>query len=82
MEERCAQLALQKGLTKRETEILTMLARGRNGKFIEEHYVVSYNTVKTHVKHIYLKLDVHSQQELIDLVENFGCAEEKGGMDG
>lgn len=82
LEERCAQLALQKGLTKRETEILTMLARGRNGKFIEEHYVVSYNTVKTHVKHIYLKLDVHSQQELIDLVENFGCAEEKGGMDG
>ena len=46
-----------------------MLAKGRNGKFIEDFYTVSYNTVKTHVKHIYTKLDVHSQQELIDLVE-------------
>ena len=71
-ESRCARLAAQRGLTKRETEIMAMLARGRNGKFIEEHYVVSYNTVKTHVKHIYMKLDVHSQQELIDAVEHFG----------
>lgn len=70
LEGRCARLAKECGLTKRETEIMTMLARGRNGKFIEEHYVVSYNTVKTHVKHIYMKLDVHSQQELIDLVED------------
>ena len=29
---------------------------------------VSYNTVKTHVAHIYTKLGVHSHQELIDLV--------------
>lgn len=71
LEDRCARLAAQRGLTKRETEIMAMMARGRNGKFIEEHYVVSYNTVKTHVKHIYMKLDVHSQQELIDLVEDF-----------
>lgn len=27
------------------------------------------NTVKTHVANIYAKLGVHSQQELIDLVE-------------
>lgn len=49
-----------------------MLARGRNGQFVMEHYVVSRNTVKSHVKHIYAKLDVHSQQELIDLVERAG----------
>ena len=57
------------GLTEREIEIFAMLARGRNGSFVQNHYVVSRNTVKTHVKHIYRKLDVHSQQELIDLVE-------------
>ncbi|MZJ95640.1 hypothetical protein GT610_13515 [Eggerthella sp. BIOML-A3] len=28
--------------------------------------------VKTHVSHIYAKLDVHSHQELIDLVERQG----------
>lgn len=69
IEQRCAKVAAERGLTNRESEILVMLAKGRNGKFIEDFYTVSYNTVKTHVKHIYTKLDVHSQQELIDLVE-------------
>lgn len=69
IEERCAELGAERGLTERETEIFAMLARGRNGQFVMEHYVVSRNTVKSHVKHIYAKLDVHSQQELIDLVE-------------
>ncbi len=31
--------------------------------------MVSRNTVKAHVKHIYAKLDIHSHQDLIDLVE-------------
>lgn len=69
IEQRCAKVAAESGLTNRESEILVMPAKGRNGKFIEDFYTVSYNTVKTHVKHIYTKLDVHSQQELIDLVE-------------
>lgn len=69
IEECCEAIGEERGLTKRETEIFAMLARGRNGGFIQEHYVISYNTVKTHVKRIYKKLDVHSQQELIDLVE-------------
>ncbi|MDJ1651449.1 MULTISPECIES: helix-turn-helix transcriptional regulator [Gordonibacter] len=70
IEECCAVLGAQHGLTERETEIFSMLARGRNGTFIMEHYVISRNTVKSHIKHIYAKLDVHSQQELIDLVES------------
>ena len=47
-----------------------MLARGHNGYHIRDELALSYNTVKTHVKRIYRKLDVHSQQELIDLVES------------
>lgn len=70
IEDRCAELGAACGLTDRETEIFAMLARGRNGQFVMDHYVVSRNTVKSHVKHIYAKLDVHSQQELIDLVEH------------
>ena len=31
--------------------------------------VISRNTTKSHIKNIYGKLDVHSHQELIDLVE-------------
>lgn len=69
LEERCAQLAREWGLTKREQEIFVMLARGRNGAYIQEHFTLSRNTVKSHIKHIYSKLGVHSHQELIDLVE-------------
>ncbi len=73
IEKRCAVLGAESGLTEREVEIFAMLARGRNGQFVMDHYVVSRNTVKSHVKHIYAKLDVHSQQELIDLVERAGA---------
>ena len=69
IEERCAELAEQSGLTAREAEIFGYLARGRNVRFIEEELTVSYNTVRTHVSHIYAKTGVHSHQELIDLVE-------------
>lgn len=57
------------GLTAREAEIFALLAQGRNGAYIQRQLGVSYNTVKTHVAHIYTKLGVHSHQELIDLVE-------------
>lgn len=36
---------------------------------IQEKLFLSHNTVKTHVRHIYAKMDIHSQQELIDIVE-------------
>lgn len=45
------------------------MARGRDRTYIQEQLVVSRNTVKAHVKHIYAKLDIHSHQDLIDLVE-------------
>lgn len=69
LKERCAELSEAAGLTAREAEVFGYLARGRNVRFIEEELVVSYNTVKTHVSHIYAKMGVHSHQELIDLVE-------------
>ena len=65
----CDALAAEKGLTEREREVLGMLARGHNGYHIRDELTLSYNTVKTHVKRIYRKLDVHSQQELIDLAD-------------
>lgn len=69
LEERCDQIAQEHGLTKREAEVFAMLARGRDRAYIEEQLVVSRNTVKAHVKHIYGKLNVHSHQELLDMVE-------------
>ena len=46
------------GLTRREWEILTMLARGSRNKEIAILLSVSENTVKTHLNTIYRKLDV------------------------
>ena len=65
----CAHLAAAHGLTEREGEVFALLARGRNGAFIQEECRVTRNTAKTHIRHIYQKLNVHTQQELIDLVE-------------
>lgn len=42
-----------------------------NVAHIAELLFVSENTVRTHSKRIYVKLDVHKRQELIDLVERF-----------
>jgi DNA-binding CsgD family transcriptional regulator len=69
MERRCAEIAAQYSLTPRESEVLALLARGRSGRYIKDLLLVSHNTVKAHVKHIYQKLDIHTHQELIDIIE-------------
>ena len=69
-EERAAlRIAQERNLTGRETEILVYLSKGRSQPYIREELVLSKSTVATHVKHIYQKLDIHSKQELIDLIE-------------
>lgn len=71
--ERCEAVADRYGLTQREREVFGMLARGRDRTYIEEQLVISKNTVKAHVKHIYAKLGIHSQQDLIDVFEAEGA---------
>lgn len=62
-------IADEHGLSQREYEVLTYLARGRNAAYIQQELWVSIHTVKTHMANIYRKLDVHSIQEIIDMVE-------------
>lgn len=66
---RCEAVAGAYGLTPREQEILALLVRGRSKTHIAEAFLISENTVRGHVKHIYTKLDVHGKQEMLDLVE-------------
>jgi len=68
IEQSCETLAHEHGLSARELDVMRLLAQGKAGQEIQDELVVSRNTVKTHVRHIYRKLDVHSQQELINLV--------------
>ena len=69
LEDRCAALASEHGLTPRESEILVHLGQGRTARAVSEKLVVSENTVKYHIKSIYQKLDVHSRDEVVDLIE-------------
>lgn len=65
----CALISASHRLTPREHEILTFLARGRNASHIVSIHNISYQTAKTHIKNIHHKLDAHSQQEVLDLIE-------------
>ena len=58
-------------LSRREAEVCFLLARGHNSSYIQEKLFISEGTAKTHTRHIYRKLDIHSQEELIRLVESF-----------
>lgn len=52
-------------LSEREREILGWLVKGKSYQAIAEACYVSIDTVKTHVKHIYEKLHVHSKSEAV-----------------
>ncbi len=45
------------GLTRREIEVLRLLARGLSNKRIAQQLVISPKTVANHVEHIYAKID-------------------------
>ncbi len=68
LEARCTELAASHGLTERETDVFRLLARGNNTLRVQEELSITKNTLKYHTRHIYEKLGVHSQQELIDLL--------------
>lgn len=52
-------------LTPRENDILQSLARGNSFKLIAADLSISIDTVRTHIKRIYEKLQVHSQIEAV-----------------
>ena len=65
----CAMLVERYGLTTREAEIFSLLAQKYHAPYIAKKLVVSQSTVKTHMRNIYAKLDVHSQAELYLLLD-------------
>lgn len=67
---RCDRVADMYLLSRRETDVLYLLAKGRNVGYIKEKLYISEGTAKTHVHHVYKKLNVHSQQELIALIDS------------
>lgn len=71
LEQHCTAVAKAYGLTPRESEVIVLLAYGRTLSIIARDLQIAKGTARTHIENIYRKLDVHKQQELIDLVEAY-----------
>ncbi len=69
LDDMCATVSERYGLSRRETQVLVQLVRGRSLQAIADSLSVAYSTVKTHTDHIYAKTGVHSRQELMALLE-------------
>ena len=59
------QATLGDPLTQREMEVLRLIATGLSAPQIAEKLVVGVSTVRSHIKQIYAKLDVHSRHEAV-----------------
>ena len=60
--------------------VLLLLAKGYSQRGIASKLDVSDNTVRTHMRNLYRKLQIHSRQEAIELVEGFGRGEGVRGL--
>lgn len=80
--ERCQGVADAYGLTDREREVMALFAKGRDSAYIQRELNLSKSTVSTHRQHIYTKLDVHTQQELLDKLYEFEAPSSTGKTPG
>ena len=64
-------IVLRYGLSPREEEVLLLLAQRKTVGSIERELFIANGTAKTHIRHIYRKLDIHSRDELSDLLGLF-----------
>lgn len=55
-------------LTDREFEVLKLLLKGKTATAIAEDLVVAPGTAKAHISKIYRKLDIHTKDELLDMI--------------
>jgi len=56
-------------LSKRETEIIKMISEGKKRNEIADELFIELETVKTHIKNIYSKLNVNSRSDALKVVK-------------
>lgn len=62
------ELARKTGLSNREQEIALLVMEGQDNTAICEKLVITESTLRTHLRNMYGKTEVHSRQELINLL--------------
>jgi DNA-binding NarL/FixJ family response regulator len=66
------------GLTPREAEVLTLLARGHTNREIADALVISVKTTGHHVSHILHKLDVPTRTDAAAIAHRIGAGQPEG----
>ncbi len=56
-------------LSPRETEVLQLLSKGKSYSMIADELFIDKETVRSHIKNIYIKLEVHSKAQAIEKAE-------------
>lgn len=66
---RCDEVSRKGRLSPREDEILRLMAKGKSNLAMENELFIAPGTLKAHIQHIYVKLDIHSRKDLMALFE-------------
>jgi DNA-binding NarL/FixJ family response regulator len=69
------------GLTRRECEVLALVAQGASNDAIAQQLVISPDTARTHIQHVMGKLDVHSRLEVAAFVTRNGILDDLVGAE-
>jgi DNA-binding NarL/FixJ family response regulator len=61
-------------LSERESNVINLIARGQSNKEVARNLGISPETVKSHVKHIFTKLNVGKRAQAVSRVQILGLA--------
>ena len=78
MRKNAAIMGAQFLLSKREVDVLTLYALGHTQAHISEELRVANTTVRTHIRNIYLKTNLHSRQDILDYMSEHVGGETTG----
>ena len=70
--ENILEVELAECLSQREIEVLRMIASGATNQAIAEQYVITVGTVKSHIHHIFNKLNVRNRTEAVARARKLG----------